>query len=79
MPKFKTKDVTPIRYWEDRCLSCAKKGLFVCPHAGARRNFLKNVPSSSILYLASCMAVSTKAVNADIYDYLKNYSRMIVE
>jgi hypothetical protein len=57
MPKFKTKDVTPV----------------------TRRNFPKNVPSSSILYLASCMAVSTKAVNADIYDYLKNYLRMIVE
>jgi len=25
------------------------------------------------------MAVSTKAVNADIYDYLKNDSRMIEE
>ncbi len=63
MPKFKTKDVTPIRY-------CTPGQEGISP---------KTVPSSSILYLASCMAVSTKAVNADIYDYLKNYSRMIVE
>ncbi len=60
MPKFKTKDVTPVTPGQEG----------ISP---------KNVPSSSILYLASCMAVSTKAVNADIYDYLKNYSRMIVE
>ena len=71
MPKFKTKDVTPVRY-------CARKKVFSFAHTPGQEGISpKNVPSSSILYLASCMAVSTKAVNADIYDYLKNYSRMI--